>query len=185
MPSHRRGAVVDDRVLNATLEVIARDGSMAIKVDDVAAVAGVNKTTIYRRYRTRDELVLAAVLGTAEQTVPIPDAGDLRADLTQLCEAVRDTISSPLGRVLLGAGGHLDEETAELRRGFWEARFDASTQILSRSAARGEIADPNEPAQVIEIMVAPLHFRARQIGGEIDDSFIAEQVNRALVALGA
>ncbi len=185
MPSHRRGAVVDDRVLNATLEVIAEFGSMSIRVDDVAAAAGVNKTTIYRRYPTRDELVLAAVLGLAEQTIPTPDSGALETDLVLLCEAVRDTITAPLGRALLSAGGHLDEQIAKLRRDFWTARFDASTEILRRAADRGEILMPARGAEIIEIMVAPLHFRAQQVGGDIDDDFIAELVRRSLVVLAA
>ena len=181
--SHRRGAVVDERVLAATIDVIAETGSFAIRIDDVARTAGVNKTTIYRRYPTRDDLVLKAILTHAAIAIPLPDTGALEGDLRALCELVRATITSPLGCALLSAGGELPADLQNLRQQFWRERLMTATELFSRAAKRGECVVPSDPEEVIELMVAPLHFRARQMNRELTDAFLDVQVTRALAAL--
>ncbi len=181
-PSHRRGQVVDDTILQAVIDVIAADGTLAVKVDDVAAKAGVNKTTIYRRYPNRDDLVLAAVLSQAEVAVPIPDLGDLRADLTAMVAAVAETVTSPLGGALLSAAATSPELDA-LRPAYWQQRFAAAAEIIDRAAQRGQCSATDDAALLVELTVAPIHFRASQTGGPIDEAFLARLVDRLLASL--
>lgn len=178
-PGHRRGAVVDDAILNATLEEIAATGTFTIRVDRVAERIGVNKTTIYRRYPTVDELVLAAVLHRAEGEVPVPDTGSLRDDLYTLAEMVLDAITNPLGRALLAAGAQTGPYT-DLRRAFWSQRLETAAVLFERAADRGEIAPVVDPAERIERLVGPIHFRVSQIGGEASDEFLAGLVSRVI-----
>lgn len=181
-PTHRRGKVVDDKILAAVIEVIETSGTMTVKVDEVASVAGVNKTTIYRRFPKRDELVLAAVLAQAETVIPIPDTGSLRADLTELAMLVRATVTSPLGRALLSASAE-SPELAALRAPYWAMRFSAAAVVFERAVERGECAAPKDPELLIELMVAPIHFRASQIDLAIADDFLDLQVDRLLDVL--
>ena len=179
-PSHRRGRVVDDRILAATLETIATTGSLDIRVDDVAAAAGVNKTTVYRRYPERDELVLSALLANAATVAEIPDVGTLTGDLRALGRRVRDAITSPIGRALLAADAGVGPAFAELRRTFWDERFTAAAAIVERGIERGECPDDVDPRSLVERVVGPIHFRANQLGLPVDDDFIDELVDRAL-----
>ncbi len=178
--------MVDDRILGATVAEMVANESLDIKVDRVADRAGVNKTTIYRRYPTRDELVLAAIDSLTEARIPIPDTGDLRRDLLELCRLVRGHITSPIGRTLLAASSpSLD---TDFRSAFWRGRFDDAATILTRAAERGCCHPPDSPEQLrdlIEIMVAPLHFRANQTGGDLSDRFLEVQVDRLMAAIEA
>ena len=181
-PSHRRGKVVDDNILDAVIAVIEETGTLAIKVDRVAEFAHVNKTTIYRRFPKRDDLVLAAILAQAKTVIPVPDTGSLRSDLWEIAVMVRATVTSPLGRALLSASA-MSPELAELRPAYWQTRFAAAAKILERSTERGECPAVDDPQLLIELMVAPIHFRASQVGIDITDDFLEIQVDRLVVAL--
>lgn len=181
-PSHRRGKAVDDSILAAVIDVIEADGTLVIRVDDVAAKAGVNKTTIYRRYPNRDDLVLAAMLAQADMTIPIPDEGALRDDLMAVARLVRDTVTSPLGRALLSASA-LTPELESLRPTYWQQRFDAAAIAIERAVDRGQCQAPDDASLLIELMVAPIHFRASQVGHDITDDFLELQVDRLVDAL--
>src|SRR6266480_3636448 len=79
----------DREILAATLELMAEHGAHDLRMDDVAARAGVGKATIYRRYRSKDELITAAVAGLVSE-IHVPDTGQTRADLLALMRAAVD-----------------------------------------------------------------------------------------------
>src|SRR5271163_5185097 len=78
-----RDARADRAILTATLQLMAERGVRDLRMDDVAERAGVGKATIYRRYRSKDELVGDAV-ATLVSEITIPDTGSTRADLLAL-----------------------------------------------------------------------------------------------------
>ena len=80
---HGRSARVVEDVLKATLEEIGRAGYEALRVEDVASRSGVNKTTIYRRWPTKVDLVSAAMRHLAPAPEP-PETGSVRSDLLAL-----------------------------------------------------------------------------------------------------
>src|SRR5262245_26513815 len=80
--SGRASRVVRD-VLQATREELDRAGYAELSVESVAALAGVNKTTIYRRWPTKSELVVAAIKEYFDQSQDFPDTGVLRSDLLE------------------------------------------------------------------------------------------------------
>src|ERR1700704_5854309 len=95
-----REARADRAILSATLELMAEHGVHDLRVDDVADRAGVGKATIYRRYRSKDELVTDAV-ATLVGEIEIPDTGSTRSDLPRA--------DAPGGRALQRlAGGQAD-----------------------------------------------------------------------------
>jgi len=177
-PSHRRGRAVDDAIVDATLAVIAERGTFHIRIEDVADRAGVNKTTIYRRHDSVEELVLTSVLQSAADGIPMPDTGTLRGDLEALVRMVRAALTDPLGRALMQAsgGGPLDE----LRRRYWAERFELASALIGRAVERGECGAVDDPAERIESLVAPIHFRIIQLAGVADDSLLAASVDRLL-----
>ena len=74
----------DRAILTAALELIAEHGVQALRVDDVASQAGVGKASIYRRYRSKDQLVTEAVGALVDEEIAIPDSGSTRHDLLVL-----------------------------------------------------------------------------------------------------
>src|SRR6476620_11743683 len=79
-----RSARVVAEVLSATLEVFAKQGYAGFSVEAVALRAGVNKTTIYRRWPAKADLVGAALFALRDEDPEPPDSGSLREDLVQV-----------------------------------------------------------------------------------------------------
>src|SRR4029450_13294576 len=73
----------DRAILAAALELMAEHGVRDLRMDDVADRARVGKATIYRRYRSKDELVSAAVAALVSE-IAVPDTGSTRVDLFEL-----------------------------------------------------------------------------------------------------
>ena len=121
--------------LEATIEELAESGYAGLTLGAVADRAGVNKTTLYRRWGTREALVLDAMLSMAGERIPIADTGSLKGDLTALANGSAATAGSPQGqavvRAVVAAGAH-DAPLA--------AASHASGPSGSRSTARSSSA---------------------------------------------
>jgi AcrR family transcriptional regulator len=94
--------VVVRAVLGETLAELGRTGYAALRVEDIAARVGVNKTTIYRRWSTKEELVRAAIgsVVTDEAVRPV-DTGSLRGDLLEFARRALRVLRSPRWRAVL------------------------------------------------------------------------------------
>src|SRR5664280_783734 len=90
-----RSARVRAAVLEATLDQLAESGYDGLSFEAVAVRAGVHKTTLYRRWSDRTDLVLDAMLELSSQTVPVPDFGSVRADLLAIARGIAGNLSSP------------------------------------------------------------------------------------------
>lgn len=101
-PPPPRASSVDERIFSATLELLRNRGPLAVSVEAVAAASGVAKTTIYRRYENRDELLRASVRATAT-AVAIPDDLSTKDTLRWVLRHARDTIEHVVGRGTVAA----------------------------------------------------------------------------------
>jgi AcrR family transcriptional regulator len=168
-----RSARVRAAVLAATLAELAGCGYSGVTLDGVAARAEVHKTTLYRRWRTKEALVLDAMLEEASRTVAVPDTGSLRGDLMELARRSATIQTSPAGEAVVRAvAGEApgNPHMAAANRRFWADRLTLDRTILRRAVDRGEIATDNQP--VIEMLLGPLYFRLLVTGGPLDDEFI-------------
>src|SRR5438309_2263197 len=95
-----REARADRAIIAAALELMAERGVHEVRMDDVAERAGVGKATIYRRYRSKDELVTDA-LATLVGRIEIPDTGSTRSDLLALMRQAVELYSGSLAAKLM------------------------------------------------------------------------------------
>src|SRR6476646_2234152 len=92
-----RRARSDEAILAATRELLVEGGVPGLTIEGVAARSGVAKTTIYRRWRDRDELALAAVWDDLVSGLKAPrDVGDTRAELLAFVAPIITVLQSPL-----------------------------------------------------------------------------------------
>ncbi len=172
--------------LKATIDLLEEVGYERLTVEAVAARAGVHKTTVYRRWPTKAELVLDATRELSEQRIPIPDTGTLRGDLQALGRGIVATIGSEAGgrrsRSLVAAAASTPELAAAMHA-FWAGRLAVTEPIVERAIARGEVPATADPNTIIEALIGLLWIRLLLTGEEIDDS-VADRV-AALVAAGA
>ena len=157
-----RSARVRAAVLEATLELLLARGLDGLKVSEVAERAEVHETSIYRRWGTRENLLLDALLSATEQQLHVPDTGSLRNDLVAYATDLATFLATPVGRALeqtLAAAGD-EPETQRARDRYWASRYERSQQMITRAIDRGELPDTAEPRLILEMLVSPVHFRA-------------------------
>ena len=144
--TRRRGAELEDAILDAAWEQLTAEGYEHFTIDTVTARARTSKPVLSRRGKTREDLLRAAVRhrGAADSPV-IPDTGTLRGDLLALLtQANTDRnpmaalVSSMLGSYYNQAG----PSPAELRDAFLSQRGSVVEEVVSRAVGRGEI-DPD------------------------------------------
>ena len=179
-----RSARVREAVLGAAFDELRVVGFESLSIDEVARRAGVHKTTVYRRWPTKADLVADVALAHADDHVPLPDTGDLVTDLRSLARAVAANLEGTAAttRALVAASLTTDEGSAGMHE-FWTNRLAASTAIIERAVARGDVPDDTDAVLAIEMLVGPLWLRflltGEPIGHEVADR-LASQVARAL-----
>jgi AcrR family transcriptional regulator len=148
-------------VLEAALAVLLEGGTERFSIAEVAARADVHETSIYRRWRTRENLIVDAMLANSQRIVPIPDTGAVRDDLVAVAESVAAFLSSPVGLAFVRAGvlSVDDEALATARSEFWSTRGELASVIISRGVERGEVRPGVEAALVLQTLIAPLYMR--------------------------
>lgn len=157
-----RSARVRAAVLSAALDAVREHGLEGFAIADVARRAGVHETSIYRRWGSREKLLLEALLDQSEQLLPVPDTGALRSDLTSFLEELAAMLNEPAGRALLHtlAAPTADPSLPEARAAFWQRRYDRVRPMIDRAVDRGELPAGIDTRLLLEALIGPLHFRA-------------------------
>ena len=155
-----RSARVRAAVLCATLDALLDGPAGELTIRDVAQRAGVHETSIYRRWGTRSNLILDAVLSEIQAAVPAPDTGSLRSDLVALMTSIAAFISTPIGGLLLRLALRDDlPEEHDARERFWAERFTTGQRVLQRAQARGELRAGLDYRLIIETLIGALYVR--------------------------
>ena len=164
----------------ATLAELADGGYSALSLERVARRAGVNKTTLYRRWGTREELVLEAMLERAGEHISVPDNGSLREDLLELARTAAANAATPevaaMARAVAAESPH-DSRLAEANGRFWAERLALDRAIVERAIERGEVRPGLDPSRVIEAVLGPIHLRLLLTGEPVDGGFLEEIVD--------
>jgi AcrR family transcriptional regulator len=174
----------DEAILDATRELLAEGGVAGLTVEGVAARAGVAKTTVYRRWRSKDDLALALLIDLAERMMPVVDLGDARAELVALVESTIRALSGTLmGRVMQGLVSELARHP-DLARAFEEQvvrlRREEVGRVVDRGIARGDLRPDADYELAPELLVGPVYYRLLLSHAPLDVSFAARVVDAVL-----
>jgi AcrR family transcriptional regulator len=189
-PEHRggrrRSTETEQAILQATRELLVELGVHGLTVEKVAARASVAKTTIYRRWRDKDELALAVVLDMVEQVVELPDLSDTRAELLAFVNAAVNVLGSTLmGRVMQGLVSDL-ATNPELARAFRDRAVsvrDAEVErLVARGIARGDLHPDTDAEAVHELLIGPVYYRLLLSGRPLDGTLATRNVEAVLRA---
>ncbi|MFF9643090.1 TetR/AcrR family transcriptional regulator [Kitasatospora aureofaciens] len=169
-----RSARVQAAVHQALTDLADERGADRLTIPAVAERAGVNPTTIYRRWGTLQALLAEVALhGTDVQS---PSSGDLRTDLEAYATRTLADLTRPGGIAFFRAevSPDIDERRSGLRECLQRATAGLDT-VLEASRARGETPPPLE--RLLDRIVAPLYFRVVFSVPNTDEAYA-----RALVA---
>ena len=179
-----RSERVVQQVLVATVGELAESGYRAFRMDVVSAEAGVNKTTIYRRWPRKKQLVAAAVdwMRRFVHDVPLPDTGSLERDLAKAFRrkvSFKDRVEGQAWARLL-AEKHDPEVSAVIGDAIKE-RSDAWHAMVTRAVARGELPDGTDPRLLLGMLGAVVEAWNANASGRLKTELIEAAV-RTVVA---
>ncbi|MBM7116999.1 TetR/AcrR family transcriptional regulator [[Archangium] primigenium] len=142
-----RGEDLEAKVLEVVLGEVCRVGYEKLAIEQVAARAGVNKVTLYRRWPTKQELVQAAIRRAVDVTPEEPDTGTLRGDLIAHFDVLLRTVVNPALRALfrLLFDAREDEPLGALVHGLRAQKDAQAMQLYERGIARGELPPDVDP----------------------------------------
>jgi AcrR family transcriptional regulator len=185
----RRGAELEDALLDATWQELVEQGYAALTIDAVAVRAGTSRPVIYRRWATKAELVRAAVEHTlARDQLEPTDTGSLRGDLIAL---MRSANQRKVGRTALLAfylGSYFQEtgsSPAELRAGLVEGRESIMDVIYDRAIARGEVAAERLTPRLRQLAFDLFRHEALMTLKPVPDDVIEEILDQVVLPLTA
>jgi AcrR family transcriptional regulator len=180
-----RGKAREQAILAATIALIAEVGYEAMTMDAVATRAHASKTTIYRRWAGKPELVRAAVEAyLAARSRGVPDTGSLRGDLLEMLTSSREQMTEDF-LALMGGLVQTMRQDAELRGALWTHLVDnvgAFGPIIRRAADRGEVAAGTGAELAHEVAEAQI-LRQMMLDRPVDDAFLRRLVDDLLLPL--
>ena len=179
----RRRARSEKAILDAARALIAERGVEGLTVEGVAARSGVAKTTIYRRWRDKDELALAILVDTTDQISAPPDVGDTRKELRTFVRTAMKIIHS--GGIYRGLVSDIatNPHLAQVyREKIVDKRLAEVKTVIERGIARGELRADTDVRLAHELLVGPLFYRLLFSGAPLNTSHANEIVDAVLRA---
>lgn len=174
-------------MLAATLAELGVSGVEGLSVERVAVRAEVNKTSIYRRWPTREELIVAALEQATASVVATPtDTGSLHGDLLALLKRVSEFLMHPTSRAILGAGTseHADSRIAMLARERLGAQAMMPVQVLvERAKARGEWRSDLKGELLIFALVGAVIHRVNMERAKVSTAWLHALIDMVLVGV--
>jgi AcrR family transcriptional regulator len=173
-----RSARVRAAVLEATLAVLAETGFSGLTFSEIARRSGVHATSIQRRWGSRENVLLDALLAASEKRLPIPNTGSLRGDLLGFANSLAAYLRAPIGEgvIRLMAASQDSAALAMNRVQFFRTRFETARVMLDRAAERGELQPHVDRQLIMELLSAPLYFRLLLTREPLEEAFIASVV---------
>ena len=185
-----RRARSEEAILDATRALLAEVGVRGLTIEGVAARSGVAKTTIYRRWRDKDELALSAVWNDLAGPLQAPrDVGDTRAELKAFVVPVVTTLQQPLmNSTMRGLTSEIaanPELSRTYREQIVEPRLEQLRGLIARGVERGDLHPDTDARLAHEMLIGPVMYRLLYSGQPLDDGLstrVADAVLRAFAA---
>lgn len=180
-----RGEPVVMEIVDAVLEELARVGYRALRIEDVAALAKVHKTTVYRRFPTKESLVQATLERAFRDSIPMPETGSLRGDLIEVARQIALFMDSLHGRALvrLVMTEGKDEELRRIVDTLRVKREAVTVHVVERAVSRGELEPDADGELLMSTIVGSIHHTIFSLGEVPDTPRIEALVD--LVLFGA
>ncbi|WP_367322710.1 TetR/AcrR family transcriptional regulator [Streptomyces sp. HUAS ZL42] len=155
---------VTEAIRAAVFEELAAVGYARMSIEGIARRAGVGKTAVYRRWRSKLHLVLDIVSALAVQGLPAPDTGALEGDLRLLYEVTSRALRHPVASQIipdLQAEAARNPEIAEaMQKTLREGQEGVASRILAAAAQRGEVRPDLDDELALDLISGPLYWRS-------------------------
>jgi AcrR family transcriptional regulator len=182
---------VTESIRTAVIEELASIGYGQLSIESVARRAKVGKTTIYRRWPSKQDMVVAVISEIAWTHVDAPDTGSLRGDVEEFLTDLASALDNPVVRSVatdLLAEAHRDSPlTANLIEQIRDPRRARAAKIVRRAMNRGEVSDQADVGLALDLLAGPLLFRSLVLVEPYGNAYktdLAKSIVAGLEALG-
>ncbi|GAB7108789.1 TetR/AcrR family transcriptional regulator [Streptomyces phaeofaciens] len=155
---------VTEAIRAAVFEELATVGYARMSIEGIARRAGVGKTAVYRRWRSKLHLVLDLVSALAVQGLPAPETGGLEGDLRMLYEVTSRALRHPVASQIipdLQAEAARNPEIAEaLQKALREGQEGVALKIVAAAEQRGEVRTGLDEELALDLISGPLYWRS-------------------------
>jgi AcrR family transcriptional regulator len=152
---------IDTEVVSAVLNALKEGGYRAVTIDGIARRVGRARTSIYRRWPSKRNLVAYAVVSEMGND-PAPDTGGIRGDLEAAVGTLLKAFAGPLGQALAGLVADMAQDTdlaATIRQEVLAARRRSMREALERARRRGEVRTGLDVELVLDMLTGPFYYR--------------------------
>jgi AcrR family transcriptional regulator len=158
-----RSDVAHQAILEAARQLLVTEGFTRLRLEHVAAAAGVGKATIYRRWPSKEALALDLLMNLATPHISTPELGDTRAELEAVVGSViRVITATPFGPVIRALLSQIAGNPAlgdPYRATIVQSRRDEVARVMARGIARGDLRPDADVDLATELLVGPIYFR--------------------------
>lgn len=176
-------------IRRALMQELAEVGYGRLSLEAVARRAGVSKTAIYRRWRSKLELVLEVVGGVAGKKLPLPDTGSLQGDLELLFQVMAAALQHPLASQiipdLLAEAARNPGMAEPLQEALGAYQSSIGDLLIGRAQARGEVPESIDHRAATDIIVGPLYWRLMVARVPVDADDLVRMAATAAMVLTA
>ncbi|MFF7994512.1 TetR-like C-terminal domain-containing protein [Kitasatospora xanthocidica] len=187
-PLRRRGEALESAIYEAVLRQLTTDGYARLTMEGVAAAAQTGKAALYRRWSSKEELVMDALRASLPPAGRTPDTGNLRGDLLEVVAGLRAAMFSELGAAVRAIMSELDHRRAHAFVAIVLERVVEPTtaliaEVLDRGTARGEVRPGAVTPLVTDVVPALMLYRIKMCGGDVVQLDPEEIVDEVLLPI--
>jgi len=184
-PGRPRDAALDATILRAAMELLGESGIQSVTMDAVARRAGAGKASLYRRWKSKDELLADALTLHSPVDVEV-DTGTLRDDLVKVYAhyyGLGDHVMQAAVQEMLGNVRQHMAWTEKVAPERLTARRAKVRALVDRAIARGEIAAPSDMDLLLDLVPAMILYRYNTRGQKVTRASIARAVDGLVMPL--
>ncbi|MFG2290871.1 TetR/AcrR family transcriptional regulator [Streptomyces sp. NPDC048595] len=173
----------------AVFEELAAVGFARMSIEGIARRAGVGKTAVYRRWRSKLHLVLDVVSAVAAAGLPAPDTGSLRGDVRMLLEVAARALKHPMASQiipdLLAEAARSPELAQALKTALHDSQEGVAAAVVARAVERGELPQDVDARLALDLLTGPLYWRLLVVRDELPKGYLDALSGSVVAALGA
>jgi AcrR family transcriptional regulator len=180
---------VTDAIVDAVFVELAEVGYGRLSMEAVAKRAGVGKTALYRRWPSKQVMVVALISQVAVTAIAVPDTGNLRDDVKDYLENASQALDHPLARTiipdLLAETARNPALIAELSSTVRDPRRERAATVVRRGIARGELAPDTDLELALDFLGGPLYWRLTIIRTPQEEGYFDRLADKVVAAMRA
>ncbi|MGW1228874.1 TetR/AcrR family transcriptional regulator [Streptomyces sp. NPDC001478] len=178
---------VTDAIRRAVFEELAAVGFARMSIEGIARRAGVGKTAVYRRWKSKLHLVQDLVAAVAVQGMPAPSTGSLYRDVRALLDlaayGLRHPLASQVIPDLLVEAARNPEIADTIKAVLLDPQQGIAAVVVREAVARGELPRDTDPDRVLDLIVGPLYWRLAVVRGDLPRGYLDDLAASAVAAL--